>query len=168
MPHRADSIKKSGKSATAKKRPITKTKPTVSVGERKTHGKSEVPRHAEEVQTKRRKSEVEHWQYSLHPHPQFKYLDAHEWDDIFRQQPDMAKAMQTNMQIFSGIAGEKRGKGRRTAERTLQIFAEFDECESTGARYATVARAKRHGITQSYLETLHRRWLNKKRNVPRQ
>jgi hypothetical protein len=62
------------------------------------------------------------------------------------------------------IAQEKRKKGGQTKETTRRIYAEFDQCEKTGAPHATVARAKRYGISQAYLQTLHERYMKKKLN----
>ena len=75
------------------------------------------------------------------------------------EQFDMVEVME-----LLQIAREKRKKGAPTKERNRQIFAEFAECEKSGARHATVARAKKYDVSQAYLQTLHERYMKKKLN----
>jgi hypothetical protein len=85
--------------------------------------------------------------------------------ESFRQleaQFDMFELMQ-----FLRIAQEKRKKGAPVKDRNRKIFAEFDQCKQIGARPKTVARAKKYGVTQGYLQKLHQRWNKKLQTAPR-
>jgi hypothetical protein len=59
---------------------------------------------------------------------------------------------------FLIFAQEKRKRGAPLTEKNWQIFAEFAECEQSGKKYGTAARARKYGITLGNLQQLYKRW----------